>query len=194
MDREQELDGSVAATIWLRRRMSSVGRHPPHNVAPQCLSVSLVVCRCGGRRASAMVCASPVRCRCGHFGPPAMSLDSGSHVRCMEDRGRSDMTMADRAVSAANSDWKSTDCADGRLASGDMMRPLVNAVAEFEEVSKSSLMISAPCRCNGHETVAPPVFAGSALASPQPVFVIEKSVQISNSTPISIILSWGILK
>ena len=47
---------------------------------------------------------------------------------------RSDMTMADRAVTAVN--WKSNDCAEGRLATGDMMRSPMNAVAEFEKVSK----------------------------------------------------------
>ena len=49
-----------------------------HNVA-MFVSVSLVARRRAAHRALPIVCAS-------HFGPPAMSLDSGCHARCMEDR------------------------------------------------------------------------------------------------------------
>jgi hypothetical protein len=38
------------------------------------------------------------------------------------------------------------------------------------------------------------IFARSLQVSPQSAFVKEKSSQISNSTPISMIFWWGILK
>jgi hypothetical protein len=71
-----------------------------------------------------------------------------------------------------------------------MTRSLVRTMAE--EVSKQNQRISAPCRCSLH-WIRLRLRRGIVSIAAAHICYLETD-QISNSTPISIILSWGILK